>query len=64
MGYNNFICVESVKVSGNSSRIVSVRLWSMGLPLTVCPVLQKFDPVTLDAGLSWEGVLVLKPDSL
>jgi len=36
MGFNNFVCVESVK----------------------------FDPVTLDAGASWEGVLVLKPDKL
>jgi len=36
MGYNNFVCVESVK----------------------------FDPVTLDAGASWEGVLTLKPESL
>ncbi|KAG7363398.1 aldose 1-epimerase [Nitzschia inconspicua] len=36
MGYNEFVCVESVK----------------------------FDPVTLDAGSSWEGVLVLKPESL
>jgi len=36
MGYNNFVCVESVK----------------------------FDPVTLAAGASWEGVLVLKPESL
>jgi len=36
MGFNNFVCVESVK----------------------------FDPVTLDAGASWDGVLVLKPDKL
>ncbi|VEU42519.1 unnamed protein product [Pseudo-nitzschia multistriata] len=36
MGFNNFVCVESVK----------------------------FDPVTLDAGASWDGVLVLKPESL
>lgn len=36
MGFNEFVCVESVK----------------------------FDPVTLDAGSSWEGVLVLKPESL
>jgi len=36
MGYNNFVCVESVK----------------------------FDPVTLDAGASWDGVLVLKPEKL
>ncbi|CAJ1943170.1 unnamed protein product [Cylindrotheca closterium] len=36
MGFDNFVCVESVK----------------------------FDPVTLDAGKSWEGVLVLKPEAL
>lgn len=36
MGFNQFVCVESVK----------------------------FDPVTLEAGSSWEGVLVLKPESL
>jgi len=36
MGFNNFVCVESVK----------------------------FDPITLDAGASWDGVLVLKPDKL
>jgi glucose-6-phosphate 1-epimerase len=36
MGFNEFVCVESVK----------------------------FDPVTLDAGSSWEGVLVLKPEKL
>lgn len=36
MGYNNFVCVESVK----------------------------FDPVTLEAGSSWEGVMALKPGSL
>ena len=36
MGYNNFVCVESVK----------------------------FDPVTLDAGAEWEGVLTLKPEGL
>jgi len=36
MGYNEFVCVESVK----------------------------FDPVTLDAGSSWEGVLTLKPEKL
>lgn len=36
MGYNNFVCVESVK----------------------------FDPVTLDAGASWDGILVLKPEKL
>lgn len=36
MGYNNFVCVESVK----------------------------FDPVTLECGNSWEGVLVLKPSAL
>lgn len=36
MGYDNFVCVESVK----------------------------FDPVTLDSGASWEGVLVLKPDKI
>ena len=33
MGYNNFVCVESVK----------------------------FDPVTLAAGASWEGVMALQP---
>jgi glucose-6-phosphate 1-epimerase len=36
MGYNNFVCVESVK----------------------------FDPVSLTAGSSWEGVMALKPGSL
>ena len=36
MGYNNFVCVESVK----------------------------FDPVSLDGGSSWTGVLTLKPESL
>jgi len=36
MGFNSFVCVESVK----------------------------FDPVTLDAGKSWEGKLTLKPGSL
>ena len=36
MGYNNFVCVESVK----------------------------FDPVTLDAGASWEAVMALKPEAL
>ena len=36
MGYNNFVCVESVQ----------------------------FDPVTLDAGASWEGILTLKPEAL
>eukprot|EP00980_Cylindrotheca_fusiformis_P012145 scaffold2936_cov113-Cylindrotheca_fusiformis.AAC.5 len=36
MGFNKFVCVESVK----------------------------FDPVTLNAGASWEGVLVLKPEAL
>jgi glucose-6-phosphate 1-epimerase len=36
MGFNEFVCVESVK----------------------------FDPVTLDAGSSWEGVLELKPEKL
>ena len=36
MGFDNFVCVESVK----------------------------FDPVTVDAGDSWEGCLVLKPESL
>lgn len=36
MGFNEFVCVESVK----------------------------FDPVALDAGSSWEGVLVLKPEAL
>lgn len=36
MGYDNFVCVESVK----------------------------FDPVTLPAGDAWEGILVLKPESL
>eukprot|EP00526_Cylindrotheca_closterium_P014365 CAMPEP_0113618294 /NCGR_PEP_ID=MMETSP0017_2-20120614/9256_1 /TAXON_ID=2856 /ORGANISM="Cylindrotheca closterium" /LENGTH=338 /DNA_ID=CAMNT_0000527785 /DNA_START=65 /DNA_END=1081 /DNA_ORIENTATION=+ /assembly_acc=CAM_ASM_000147 len=36
MGFDSFVCVESVK----------------------------FDPVTLDAGQSWEGVLVLKPEAL
>lgn len=36
MGYNNFVCVESVK----------------------------FDPVTLEAGKSWDGVLTLKPSAL
>ena len=36
MGYNNFVCVESVK----------------------------FDPVALDGGASWTGVLTLKPESL
>lgn len=36
MGFNEFVCVESVK----------------------------FDPVTLDAGASWEGILVLKPEKL
>jgi len=36
MGFNQFVCVESVK----------------------------FDPVTLDAGSSWKGVLTLKPDKL
>jgi len=36
MGFNQFVCVESVK----------------------------FDPVTLDAGASWEGKLTLKPGSL
>merc|ERR1711935_1198899 len=36
MGYNNFVCVESVK----------------------------FDPITLDAGKEWEGILTLKPETL
>ena len=36
MGYNNFVCVESVK----------------------------FDPVTLEAGKTWTGVMALKPASL
>ena len=36
MGFDQFVCVESVK----------------------------FDPVTLDAGASWEGVLKLKPENL
>jgi glucose-6-phosphate 1-epimerase len=36
MGYNNFVCVESVK----------------------------FDPVTLLAGSTWEGVMALKPSAL
>ena len=36
MGYDNFVCVESVK----------------------------FDPVTLDSGSSWEGVMALKPETL
>jgi len=36
MGYNNFVCVESVK----------------------------FDPVSLDGGASWEGVMSLKPGDL
>lgn len=36
MGYNNFVCVESVK----------------------------FDPITLDGGASWEGVMALKPGPL
>jgi glucose-6-phosphate 1-epimerase len=36
MGFNEFVCVESVK----------------------------FDPVTLEAGSSWEGLLVLKPEKL
>lgn len=36
MGFNNFVCVESVK----------------------------FDPVSLAAGSSWDGVLVLKPEKL
>ena len=36
MGFDQFVCVESVK----------------------------FDPVTLDAGASWEGVLKLKPEKL
>jgi D-hexose-6-phosphate mutarotase len=36
MGYNNFVCVESVK----------------------------FDPVTLDGGASWTGVMALKPTPL
>jgi glucose-6-phosphate 1-epimerase len=36
MGFNQFVCVESVK----------------------------FDPVTLAAGASWEGVLNLKPEKL
>jgi glucose-6-phosphate 1-epimerase len=36
MGYNNFVCVESVK----------------------------FDPVTVDGGASWEGVMALKPSAL
>jgi glucose-6-phosphate 1-epimerase len=36
MGYNNFVCVESVK----------------------------FDPVTVDGGKSWEGVMALKPSAL
>ena len=36
MGYNEFVCVESVK----------------------------FDPVVLDGGSSWEGVLSLHPGKL
>ena len=36
MGYNNFVCVESVK----------------------------FDPVTLEGGSTWEGVMALKPGSI
>lgn len=36
MGYDGFVCVESVK----------------------------FDPVSLDSGASWDGVLVLKPGKL
>lgn len=36
MGFNNFVCVESVK----------------------------FDPVSLDGGASWEGVMSLKPSAL
>mmetsp|Transcript_3792 Transcript_3792/g.5019 ORF Transcript_3792/g.5019 Transcript_3792/m.5019 type:complete len:344 (+) Transcript_3792:89-1120(+) len=35
MGFNNFVCVESVK----------------------------FDPVSLDGGASWEGLMSLKPES-
>mmetsp|Transcript_27836 Transcript_27836/g.58274 ORF Transcript_27836/g.58274 Transcript_27836/m.58274 type:complete len:342 (-) Transcript_27836:802-1827(-) len=36
MGYNNFVCVESVK----------------------------FDPVSVDGGASWEGIMSLKPSDL
>ena len=35
MGFNNFVCVESVK----------------------------FDPVTLEGGASWSGVMSLKPSA-
>ena len=36
MGFNNFVCVESVK----------------------------FDPVTLEGGATWTGVMSLKPDAI
>eukprot|EP00980_Cylindrotheca_fusiformis_P027544 scaffold21033_cov168-Cylindrotheca_fusiformis.AAC.1 len=37
---------------------------NMGFDKFVCVESVKFDPVTLNAGASWEGVLVLKPEEL
>ena len=64
MGYNNFVCVESVKVS---LRFLVARFiiskFLRHLIKCICTV-QQFDPVTVGAGESWEGVMALKPGSL
>ena len=59
MGYNNFICVESVKVRLDCEEIIeSAKLQKSYLLL----IIVKYDSMTLSAGESWEGVMSLRPN--
>lgn len=75
MGYNNFVCVESVKVRWQISVFAFVERtsyrsdWHGFCFLTFAFILSiqliyQFDPVTLDGGASWTGDMALKAGAL
>lgn len=72
MGYNNFVCVESVKVRfvcGISFRIKVAQVFSLSfnphlIMIFFLSLSLQFDPVTLDGGSTWTGDMALKPGTL
>lgn len=61
MGYNNFVCVESVKVSYWRMDVSCIPRYFVSYGINS---LFKFDPVTLEGGASWTGDMALVPGDL
>ena len=73
MGYNNFVCVESVKVwsyvryNSSISYLLCMQLITFSnehYSHTHFSHLFQFDPVTLDGGASWTGDMSLSAGDL